>query len=98
MQGGINAVRRFGGSPQDASGGRLDNALKRLDRALDPSSTAQDRCSILERLVSYLQAMRLIAAPPATPAGAEPMQTDQACSHALLGRIHADHAGPGAKS
>ena len=87
MQGGVNAVKRFASSPQDAGEGRLDNALKRLDRALDPSSTAQDRCGVMERLVAYLQAGRLIAAgPPPPPDEAEPMQTEQACrqtSHSM---------------
>lgn len=78
LQGGVNAVKRFGGSPQAANGGSLDNALKRLDRALDSSSMAQDRISILERLLAYLQAGRLIAAgPPPPPEDAEPMQIEQ---------------------
>ena len=79
LQGGVSAVERFGGSSEDASGGRLHSALKRLDRALDPVSTVQDRCSLLERLVAYVQAVCLQATPDSTDA-AERMQTDQACN------------------
>lgn len=78
LQGGTNAVKRSGSSPQEAAGGRLDNALKRLDRALEGTSKEQDRLVILERLISYLQAVRLMAAPTSAAAGEQSSKPDEA--------------------
>ena len=58
--------------------GRLDTALKRLDRALDKHSRADDRLPVLERLVARLQALRLIAHSSAE----QPMDVDEGADEA----------------
>ncbi|KAK9837063.1 hypothetical protein WJX84_004327 [Apatococcus fuscideae] len=62
VQGAVEAVKRAAVTLEaDGSGaGRLDTALKRLDRALDKQSRADDRLTVLERLLARLQALRLI--------------------------------------
>ncbi|KAK9861064.1 hypothetical protein WJX84_007035, partial [Apatococcus fuscideae] len=72
--GAVDAVRKAAASleQEGTGGGRLDTALKRLDRALDKTSRADERLTVLERLVARLQALRLIA----HNASEQPMDVD----------------------
>ncbi|KAK9840025.1 hypothetical protein WJX74_002283 [Apatococcus lobatus] len=74
VQGAVDAVRKAAASleQEGTGGGRLDTALKRLDRALDKTSRADERLTVLERLVARLQALRLIA----HNASEQPMDVD----------------------
>ena len=69
-------MRKAAGSleQEGSGGGRLDTALKRLDRAWDKHSRADDRLTVLERLVARLQALRLIAH---SSSSQQPMDVDE---------------------
>lgn len=55
------SVRTCCTSGQAAGEGRLDQALGKLARAIDPSSPAKSRIEVLESIVAYIQAGRILA-------------------------------------